>query len=132
VSRQQARERAIGLLYAADAGDAAQLESSDTGGRGFRLAHEAWEHLDEIDAALDASATDWRVTRMPAVDRAILRLGVYELRYTETPVGVVLSEAVDLANRYSTAQSGRFINGVLAKIADEPHSEEPPPANPEL
>ena len=119
MSQQEARERAIGLLYAADAGDLSQIESSEHEGRGFRLARDTWAHLDEIDAALDAGATDWRVERMPAVDRAILRLGVYELRYTDTPVGVVLSEAVELAKRYSTAESGRFVNGVLATITAE-------------
>lgn len=119
MSGQEARERAIGLLYSADAGDASQLEASEHEGRGFRLAHETWAHIEEIDASLDAQATDWRVARMPAVDRAILRLGVYELRYTDTPVAVVLAEAVNLANAYSTAQSGRFINGVLAKIAEQ-------------
>ena len=71
---------------------------------------------------LDAEATDWRVARMPAVDRAVLRLGVYELRYTDTPVAVVLSQAVELAKRYSTAKSGRFVNGVLAKIAEQPRT----------
>ena len=119
MSRQEARERAIGILYAADAGDLTQIESSEHEGRGFRLARGTWAHLDDIDAALDAGATDWRVERMPAVDRAILRLGVYELRYTDTPVGVVLSEAVELAKQYSTARSGRFVNGVLATIADD-------------
>jgi N utilization substance protein B len=119
VSGQEARERAIGLLYSADAGDLSQLESSEHEGRGFRLAHGTWEHVEEIDASLDAQATEWRVARMPAVDRAILRLAVYEIRYTDTPIGVVLSEAVNLANEYSTAQSGRFINGVLAKIAEQ-------------
>lgn len=117
MSHQEARERAIGLLYAADAGDLSQIESSEHEGRGFRLARDTWAHVDEIDDALNAVSTDWRVGRMPAVDRAILRLAVYELRYTETPVGVILSEAVDLAKEYSTADSGRFVNGVLAAIA---------------
>jgi N utilization substance protein B len=53
---------------------------------------------------------------MPAVDRNVLRLGVYELRYTDTPVGVVLDEAVELAKRFSTGRSGRFVNGVLAAV----------------
>jgi len=122
VSHQEARERAIGLLYSADAGEPTQIESSEHEGRGFRLAHETWARVDEIDAALNAQATDWRVERMPAVDRAILRLAVYELRFTDTPVGVILSEAVELANRYSTTQSGRFINGVLAQIAEQPRT----------
>ncbi len=119
MSGREARARAIGLLYAADAGDTSQIETSEHQGRAFRLARDTWEHRDEIDAMLEAQATDWRVERMPAVDRAILRLAVYELRYTDTPVAVVLAEAVKLANEYSTAQSGRFINGVLATIAGE-------------
>ena len=123
MSGQEPRERAIGILYSADAGDLTQVESSEHEGRGFRLAHETWAHVEEIDAALDAEATDWRVERMPAVDRAILRLAVYELRYTDTPVAVILSEAVNLANEFSTAQSGRFINGVLATIAEEARSD---------
>jgi N utilization substance protein B len=53
---------------------------------------------------------------MPPVDRNILRLGLYELSYTDTPVGVVISEAVELAKRYSTARSGAFVNGVLARF----------------
>jgi transcription antitermination protein NusB len=123
VSQQEARVRAIGLLYAADAGDLTQIESSDHEGRGFRLARDTWAHVGEIDDALDAASTEWRVGRMPAVDRAILRLAVYELRYTETPVGVILSEAVDLAKEYSTADSGRFVNGVLAAIAARERAE---------
>jgi transcription antitermination protein NusB len=117
VSQQEARERAIGLLYAADAGELSQIESAEHEGRGFRLAKDTWAHLAEIDALLNTVSTEWRVGRMPAVDRAILRLAVYELRYTDTPVGVVLSEAVELAKEYSTADSGRFVNGVLAAIA---------------
>lgn len=122
MSQPGARERAIGLLYSADAGDLSQIESSEHEGRSFRLARDTWSHVEEIDAVLDAEATDWRVARMPAVDRAILRLGVYELRYTDTPVAVVLSQAVELAKRYSTARSGRFVNGVLAKIAEQPRT----------
>ena len=118
MSGQEQRARAIGLLYSADAGDLSQVEESEHEGRGFRLAHDTWIHVEEIDTALDAQATDWRVERMPAVDRAILRLAVYELRYTDTPIAVILSEAVNLANEFSTAQSGRFINGVLATIAE--------------
>lgn len=132
MNQHEPRERAIGLLYAADAGDLSQLEAEHQG-RGFRLARETWAHVVEIDGALDATSADWRVERMPAVDRAILRLGVYELRYTDTPVGVVLSEAVELAKRYSTGESSRFVNGVLASIAAEVRSDvnpgqaDPPP-----
>ncbi|HEX2042681.1 MAG TPA: transcription antitermination factor NusB, partial [Acidimicrobiales bacterium] len=63
---------------------------------------------------------DWAVERMPAIDRALLRMGVFELLHRpDVPTGVVLSEAVELAARYSTEDSGRFVNGVLARIAEE-------------
>ena len=54
---------------------------------------------------------------MPAVDRAVLRLALFELRHSDTPVGVVISEAVELAKKYSTGRSGAFVNGVLASLA---------------
>lgn len=115
MSKQDAREQALGLLYAADlAPDSAQAEPT---GRAGRLAAGVQEHLKEIDAAIDAHSTGWRIARMPAVDRTILRIGVYELQYTDTPIGVVVSEAVELAKRYSTAKSGSFVNGVLASVA---------------
>jgi len=115
VTKQDAREQALGLLYAADAG--ATTEPLKSTGRAGRLTSGVLEHLDDIDALIDEHATGWRISRMPAVDRTIIRMGVYELRYTDTPVGVVVSEAVELAKRYSTARSGAFVNAVLAKIA---------------
>ena len=112
MSKQDAREQALGLLYAADLDpDSEAIEPTG------RLAVGVQDHLSEIDVIIDAHSTGWRISRMPAVDRAILRIGVYELRYTDTPVGVVLSEAVELAKQYSTANSGRFVNGVLASVA---------------
>jgi len=118
VTRQDARERALGLLYAADIG--ADEEPLEPTGRAGRLAAGVIEHLDVIDEIIESHSTGWRLSRMPAVDRTILRMGVYELRYTETPVGVVVSEAVELAKRYSTAKSGRFVNAVLANVANDP------------
>ncbi len=117
MTKQDARSRALGLLYAADAG--AVPDAAEPTGRAGRLAAGVLEHLEEIDAIIDEHATGWRLSRMPAVDRSILRMGVYELRYTDTPVGVVVSEAVELAKRYSTAKSGRFVNAVLAKVAGD-------------
>ncbi len=115
MSKQDAREQALGLLYAADLDPGAvTIEAT---GRVGRLVAGVQEHLTEIDAEIDAHSTGWRITRMPAVDRTILRIGVYELQYTDTPVGVVVSEAVELAKRYSTAKSGSFVNGVLASVA---------------
>lgn len=62
-------------------------------------------------------ATGWTLERMPAIDRLVMRLAVAELLQGDTPTGVVLAEAVDLVSRYSTDESSRFVNGVLAAIA---------------
>ena len=118
MTKQDARERALGLLYAADVG--AEDEPLEPTGRAGRLVIGVLDHLEDIDTIIETHSTGWRLSRMPAVDRSILRLGVYELRYTETPVGVVVSEAVELAKVYSTAKSGRFVNAVLANVAKDP------------
>jgi transcription antitermination protein NusB len=77
-------------------------------------------HGDRIDELIGRFARDWAVDRMPAVDRNILRLAVYELlERPDVPTAAVISEAVELAKRYSTDESGRFVNGVLASVAAE-------------
>jgi len=77
-------------------------------------------HLDQIDGLIGATAHDWPLARMPAMDRAVLRLATYELvDRSDVPTAVVLDEAVELAKRYSTEDSGRFVNGVLAAIATQ-------------
>ncbi|GIU93439.1 MAG: hypothetical protein KatS3mg011_2345 [Acidimicrobiia bacterium] len=76
------------------------------------------QHLQELDEAIDQASEHWRLERMPVVDRAILRLGLFELRYRpDTPTAVIIAEAVDLAKRFSTERSGAFVNGVLAALA---------------
>lgn len=85
-------------------------------------------HRSELDELLGRFSERWAVHRMPVVDRAILRLGCYELAHeSETPTGVVINEAVELANQYSTEKSGRFVNGMLSRIATEvrPSRDEP-------
>lgn len=97
------------------------LEEVDTSGlstRASSLATGTWEHRDEIDTALGAASAHWRIERMPAVDRNILRLATYELTHTELSKAIVISEAVELAKQYSTSKSGAFVNGVLSAIAD--------------
>ncbi len=71
----------------------------------------------ELDELLAAHATHWRVSRMAAVDRNILRLGAFELLHTDTPAQVVLDEAVELARRFGAEQSHAFVNGVLDAVA---------------
>jgi N utilization substance protein B len=74
-------------------------------------------HQSEIDQRLSETAENWRLIRMAAVDRNVLRLGAYELFYMpETPPNVVLDEAIELARRYGTAESSAFVNGVLDKL----------------
>ena len=79
------------------------------------------EYREDLDILIGETAHDWTVDRMAAVDRAILRLATYELLFrTDTPVAVAIDEAVDAAKELSTEDSGRFVNGVLGRIATEP------------
>lgn len=75
--------------------------------------------IDELDEILGVHARNWRVSRMAAVDRNVLRLAVYELRDTDTPIAVVIDEAVDLARRFGSEPSPSFVNGVLDAVARE-------------
>ncbi len=75
---------------------------------------------DQIDALIDRFAIDWTIDRMPVIDRTVVRMATFELLdRPDVPTGVVISEAVELVKRYSTEESGRFVNGVLASIAAE-------------
>ncbi len=123
--RRQARERALSLLYEAEV---KEMEPAELVGE-LPLRPEPFvadlvlgvgRHQEPIDELIARYAIDWAVERMPAVDRNVLRLAVYELRERpEVPVGVVISEAVELAKRYSTDESGRFVNGILSSVAAE-------------
>jgi transcription antitermination protein NusB len=138
--RRQARERALGLLYEAELKERPPSEV---------LAEQVLEPdpfvadlvtgVDEAGAELDELigryARGWTIQRMPVIDRTVLRVGAYELSHRpDVPTGVVLSEWVELAGTYSTDDSGRFVNGVLAAIAREVRGEpddrdpHPPPA----
>ena len=78
------------------------------------------EFADEIDATIAACSEGWLLERMPAVDRNLLRIGVFELHHVDSvPSGAVLSEAVRLAGQLSTDDSAAFVNGVLARIAGD-------------
>lgn len=76
--------------------------------------------LSETDARVRAASKNWRIERMTRVDRAVLRLGAYELVHRhEVPRAVILDEAVEIAKRYGTEESGAFVNGVLDRVADD-------------
>lgn len=76
------------------------------------------EHKAELDGKIQAISENWRLDRMPPLDRNILRIGLYEIQYggEETPPKVALDEAVELAKRYGTDQSGKFVNGLLDRF----------------
>ena len=75
------------------------------------------EHQVQIDAMISEAAENWRLDRMAAIDRNILRLGAYEMMFCrEVPARVAINEALELAKRYSTAQSSRFVNGILDRV----------------
>lgn len=77
-------------------------------------------HRAELDELISSYALDWTIERMPVIDRNLLRLGVYEILYVDdVPPAVTINEAVELAKRYSTEDSSRFINGILGRIAEK-------------
>ena len=69
--------------------------------------------LDQIDSTLNNCSTKWTVERMPATDRAALRIAVYEITSLKTPTGVIINEAIELAKKFGTDNSGKFVNGLL-------------------
>lgn len=71
---------------------------------------------DELDAMLAAKADNWRLSRMAATDRNVLRLGAFEILYADTPGRVAINEAVELARRFGSAQSSQFVNGILDRF----------------
>ena len=84
-------------------------------------------HRERLDAAIDARATGWSLARMPVLDLSVLRIGAFELaERQDVPVAVVIDEAVELAKRFSTDASGRFVNGVLSALAQDLRPTEPP------
>jgi N utilization substance protein B len=120
--RSDARERALILLYEAETKGvspsdvlAAQVATPDD--LTVMLVRGVEQHMEQLDAAIAAHAKGWTLARMPAIDRNVLRVAAFELlgRH-DVPVAVVLDEAVELAKRFSTDDSGRFVNGVLAAL----------------
>lgn len=128
-ARRKARKRALDVLYEADlrADDvretlARRLEQRDPPIAEYTivLVQGFAGRAAEIDELISQFAQEWTLSRMPPVDRNILRLATYELRYGEVDAAVAISEAVELAKSLSTDESPRFINGVLGRIAAMP------------
>jgi N utilization substance protein B len=109
------RDLALELLYEFEA--RGEL-SDEPEGRAGRLALGVLEELERLDSMIEEVSEHWTVARMPVVDRNILRIGLFELeREPGVPTAVIVSEAVRMAQTYSTGRSGSFVNGVLAALA---------------
>ncbi|HEX9774934.1 MAG TPA: transcription antitermination factor NusB [Actinomycetota bacterium] len=117
--RARARKRALEILHAADVSGAAP-DLEDRLDRFTRsLVDGVQAHRETLDRALEDAAEHWTVERMPVVDRNILRIAAFELFHTDTPTGAIVDQAVRLANLLSTEGSGRFVNGILGRLARE-------------
>ncbi len=129
MTRRYARELALQTLYSIEVGGhepAAAL--SDVLGDGADAATQrafvrdlvlgTLEHAEESDALVAPLLEGWTIDRIPTIDRLVLRMALFELRFApEVPRPVVLNEAVELAKKYSTDDSGRYVNGVLASAS---------------
>jgi N utilization substance protein B len=137
-ARSGGREAALQMLFAIDAagGDPAsairdfwrELPAADAEGRAYAdlIVAGVRGELRAVDERIRAASAHWRIERMTRVDRNVLRIGTWELLHqTDVPRAVVIDEAVELAKRFGTAESGAFVNGVLDRIADDCGRTEP-------
>ena len=130
-ARSSGRESALQMLFALEAGGgsaerviAAYWRETPGDPEGRELADRAVRGvaagLDKVDEAIRKASTNWRLERMARVDRNVLRLGIWELRETsDVPRAVILDEAVELAKRFGSEESGAFVNGVLDRAAND-------------
>jgi N utilization substance protein B len=128
----EARRVALDILFQADVrgeAPADALKDWESDGRDIppfarELVLGVSEHLEELDRLIGEHAHEWTVERMAAVDRTILRLASYEvLHRSDVPPSAAISEAVIAAKELSTEDSGRFVNGILGRVAREPRAE---------
>jgi N utilization substance protein B len=122
--RTKARKRALDILHAADALDRPVLEvlADDPDVTDFtrELVEGVVEHRAELDDLIRRYADRWVLERMPIVDRNLLRIGIFELLFRpDVPPAAAITEAVELATIFSTEDSGRFVNGLLGRVARE-------------
>lgn len=125
-ARSKARKRALDVLYEADVRGTSALDTAaerlaqadpPIPAYAVTLVEGVVVHRDRIDELISTYAEGWILDRMPAVDRNVLRIGIYELLYEPAvPDAVAISEAVELAKKLSTEESPRFVNGLLARV----------------
>ena len=128
-ARRRSRQRALQILFLWDARHQPLDEAIDAyfdtlyaeehperDAFAVSLLEGAIAHIEEVDGLITRHAEHWRMERMPAVDRNILRLGVYELLHGPTPAAVTIDEALELTRKFSSEESVQFVNGVLDAI----------------
>jgi N utilization substance protein B len=125
-ARSKARKRAVDLLYEADLrgddpvttlADRIALADPPINDYTIELVEGVAEHQHEIDDMLSDYSEGWTLERMPGVDRAVLRIGLYELLWSaDIPDAVAIDEAVELAKALSTDESPKFVNGILGRV----------------
>lgn len=137
MSRRQARERALQVLFSVDMGGADPREAYQCMNENFgvltdnedfaqRLVCGVMENLSPIDQVIAGISKDWNINRMANVDRNIMRLALYEIFYCEDiPHNVSVNEAVELGKVFGGEESGRFINGILGKVLESPDQYRP-------
>ena len=127
MTRNEARETLMQLMYELDAAKNMDVETATTLiedrlsgnhiARGKALVSNIIENLEEVDEIINRNSKSWKTGRMPKVDLAIMRLAVGEIKYGEdVPAAVAINEAINLAKKYSTDQSSKFIHGVLGAV----------------
>lgn len=125
MKRRMAREKALQALFQIDMSDIDPKEAIEHALEEVpsdpyleRLVFGVLEHQEEIDQLITAQLEKWSLERLANVDRSVLRIAIFEMKYCseEVPVNVILDEAIEIAKLYGDDQSSRFINGVLANI----------------
>ena len=132
MTRRELREHIFRILFTRDfdsndAGEQADLYLNDVDGLTQEEADyirsktvRIWQMIPELDEMIGAESVGWTVERMGTVDRTLLRLALYEMKYEDdVPAGVAINEAVELAKKYGTDSSYSCVNGILAKLAKE-------------
>ncbi|OGS18694.1 MAG: transcription antitermination factor NusB [Elusimicrobia bacterium RIFOXYA2_FULL_40_6] len=126
--RREARENALKVLYVIDVAKLPKEEAIFiiTNGNKLHIHIKSFmdqivsgtvENTPEIDSLINQYAENWDLARMATIDRNIIRIGAFEILKTpETPISVIIDEAVEIAKKYSTTDSGKFVNGILDKI----------------
>ncbi|WP_085991940.1 transcription antitermination factor NusB [Oceanobacillus senegalensis] len=123
MNRHTAREKAFQILFQMDINekdpkDAIEsfLEGNDRNEFLNSVVIGVSENKEEIDSIIAENLEKWSLARLASVERSILRIATYELKFTDIPTNVSINEAIELANKFGDEKSGKFINGVLSKI----------------